>query len=138
MSGLKKKERGSQRKTFKEGRFLQKAVILKAFILNHGQNENDGCCSCSLFEPLFLCVLQQMCIEDETQNHICYGYTQKHSKSSQKPSRTENRAAAVILTWSNERLKPSVSELQAKVFHTHIRTPDLTQTEVKGLKSLLS
>lgn len=57
----------------------------------------------------FFAVLQQMCIEDETQNHICYGYTQTHSKSSHKPSRTENRAAAVILTQSGEKLKLSVS-----------------------------
>lgn len=86
----------------------------------------------------FSAVLQQMCIEDETQNHICYGYTQMHSKSSHKPSRIENRAAAVILTQSNERLKLLVSELQAEVLHAHICTPDLTQTEIKGHKSFLS
>lgn len=86
----------------------------------------------------FFAVLQQMCIEDETQNRICYGYTRMHSKSSHKPSRIENRAAAVILTRSNERLKLSVSELQAELLHTQICTPDLTQTEIKGHKSFLS
>lgn len=68
-----------------------------------------------------------MCTEDETQNHICNGYTETHSKSSHKPSRIENRAAAVFLTWSNEALKLVVSELEAEAVHTHIRTPDLTK-----------
>ena len=85
----------------------------------------------------FFAVLQQMCIEDETQNHICNGYTQTHSKSSHKPSRTENKAAAVILTQSNERLKLLISELQAEVLHTHICTADLTQTGIKGHRSFL-
>jgi len=70
----------------------------------------------------FFAVLQQMCIEDETQNHIFYGYTQMHSKSSHKPSRTENRATADILTRSNKRLKLLVSELQARVLYTHTHT----------------
>lgn len=48
-----------------------------------------------------------------------------HSKSSHKPSRIENRAAAVFLIWSNERLKVVVSELEAEAVHTHIHTPDL-------------
>lgn len=70
-------------------------------------------------------ILQQMCT-DETQNHICNGYTKTHSKSSHKPSRIENRAAAVFLTWSNETLKLVVSELEAEAVHTHICTPHLT------------
>lgn len=82
----------------------------------------------------FFAALQQMCIEDETQNRICYGYTQTHSKSSHKPSRIENRAAAVILTQSNERLKLLDSELQAEVLHTHVCPADWTQTQIKGHK----
>lgn len=74
----------------------------------------------------FFAILQQMCTEDETQNHIRNGYTETHSKSSHKPSRIENRAAAVFLTCSNERLKVVVSELEAEAVHAHIRPPDLT------------
>lgn len=67
-----------------------------------------------------------MCTEDETQNHICNGYTETHSKSSHKPSRIENRAVAVFLTWSNERLKLVASKNEAEAAHAHICTPDLT------------
>lgn len=75
----------------------------------------------------FFAILQQMYTEDEIQNHICNGYTEMHSKSSHKPSRIENRAAAVFLTWSNERLKLVLSELEAEAVLTHICTPDLTK-----------
>lgn len=54
-------------------------------------------------------VPQQMCSEDETQNHVCYGYTKKHSKPSHKPSRIENKAAAIILAQSKEMLRLLVS-----------------------------
>lgn len=74
----------------------------------------------------FFAILQQMCTEDKTQNHTCNGYTETHSKSSHKPSRIENRAAAVFLTRSNERLKLVASELEAEAVHAHVCTPDLT------------
>lgn len=88
----------------------------------------------------FFAVPQQMCIEDETQNHICHGYTQTYSNSSHKPSRMENRAAAVILTQSNERLKLLVSVWTScrSIAQTQMHTwPDTNRNQLPQVISVL-
>lgn len=119
--GKKKEKRkmGRERKTFKGGRFPQKAVILKAFILNHGQNKNDGCCSCNLFQLLFLCCAStDVCWRWNTKSYLLW----IHSNAQQVFSEAkQNRKQSCSSHFNSEQLKAQIFSLWTSrhIYYTH-------------------